>query len=126
VTRHRRVRRGAPEAGLVTAALAVALPALLLAAFLAVAVLGVEAAQLRALDAASVAARLSARGQQPAEVAAAAVEVAPGARLHLASAGGLVVADVALRVSLPGLSRLLPGVVVRERAAAPAEPGPPP
>lgn len=115
---------------MVTAELAVALPAVVLTAVLAVTFLGVLAAQLRALDAAAVAARLAGRGEPTAAVTAQVVAIAPGAKVALSddnsSRPGVVLAEVSVRVTAPGLGRILPAFVVHERAAAPREPDGPP
>jgi len=110
---------------MVTAEIAVALPSLVMATLAAVTALLACVAQVRAIDAAAVAARLSARGQSAVEVVAAARVVAPGAdvSIHRQSSNGsdLVVAQISLRVPVLGVGRLLPAFVVRERAVAPAE-----
>jgi hypothetical protein len=115
---------------MVTAELAVALPAVVLTALVAASALGVVAAQLRALDAAAVAARLAARGESVAAVAAAVHAVAADGSYRLRGTTGstrLVIAEVTVRVSPPGLGRWLPAFTVREQAAAPPEPiGPEP
>jgi len=129
-----RFRRGrvsggvAPEAGMVTAELAVALPAVVLTAVAAVTFLSVLTAQLRALDAAGVAARLVARGESPAAVASAVHQLAGGAHLVVNRESAdprLVVVEVSTKVPVAGLGRLLPPFVIRERAGAPREPGQP-
>ena len=119
--------RAEPDEGMVTAELAVALPAVVLTALLAASALGLVAAQLRALDAASVAARLAARGEPAAAVAVAVHAVAADGSYRLSTAGSteLVVADVTVRVAVPGLGRWLPAFTVHERAVAPTEPGSP-
>lgn len=107
---------------MVTAELAVALPALVLAAMVALTAVEVSTAQLRALDAADVAARLTARGEQPTDVTAAAAAACPGARVHLHVVGSTVVADAQTTVSPVGVRGLLPAFVVRERAVYALEP----
>ena len=108
---------------MVTAEIAVALPALVLVTLAALTALLACMAQVRAVDAAAVAARLTARGQSADQVLAATRVVAPGAVLAVdRPAGGLVVAHVTVHVPMLGLGRLLPALLVRERAAAPSEP----
>jgi len=114
------------QSGMVTAELAVALPALVLATLVAVTAVQVLCAQLKALDAADVAARLSARGEQPAVVTAAAAAACPVAQVHLESDGDAVVAEAAVAVAPAGLHGLLPTFVVRERAVYARESASPP
>jgi hypothetical protein len=99
---------------MVTAELAVALPALVVV--LVAALYGV--ALLRCADAAAVAARLAARGDDAATVRSTALASAPsGARLGIATTATTVTATVAVTIEPPGLSRLLPGVSVIGHAA---------
>ncbi|AGB26130.1 hypothetical protein Mycsm_05964 [Mycobacterium sp. JS623] len=73
--------------------------------------------QVRCVDAAREAARLAARGDGSAAVAA--QRIAPdGAAVQLRRDGELVVANVTAR------SPLLPGVTIAAEAVAAAEPGP--
>lgn len=113
---------GYGERGMVTAELAMALPALVLATLVAITGVQVLCAQLRALDAAAVAARLAARGEQPAAVTAAATQACAAARLHLQVVGGTVVAEADVSVAPVGIRLLLPAFVVRERAVYALEP----
>jgi hypothetical protein len=106
--RHRR-----RDDGMVTAELAVALPALVLVMVAALYGVALVTAQLRCVDAAAVGARLAARGESAQLVRAAALGGAPeSARLEIARSATVVTATVAVRVDPPGLSRLLPGVMV--------------
>jgi hypothetical protein len=109
---------------MVTAELAVSLPTLLLAGLLAMTGLQIASAQLRCLDAAGIAARLGARGELAADVAAAAQAAAPaGAQVTLDRNGDVVSAQVGAPVHLLGLRGLLPSFRVSASAAEPAEPG---
>jgi Flp pilus assembly protein TadG len=103
---------------MVTAELAVALPALVVVMIAALYGVALVTAQLRCTDAAAVAARLAARGESTATVRSTALAAAPsGARLGVAESATTVTATVTVRVSLPGLSGLLPGVSITGRAA---------
>jgi hypothetical protein len=109
---------------MVTAELAALLPALLLAGLMAVSGLQIASAQLRCLDAAGIAARLTARGEPRAAVAASARAAAPrDAEVTLSRNGDAVSAVVVARVHLLGLGGLLPVFRVSASAAEPAEPG---
>jgi Flp pilus assembly protein TadG len=113
------MRRRTREAGTVTAELAAALPVLVLVLAVALTAVVSAASRVRLQDAAREAARLAARG----DVAAArrvAEQVAPGARLQLASADGEVVA--VLTATVHPLTDVLPGLHVEERAVAAVEP----
>jgi hypothetical protein len=102
---------------MVTAEIAVAMPSVVLTAGFAFVVISVGVAQVRALDAASVAARLAGRGESNAAVAAAVRVVQPGAECSIRRHdGGLLVATVATRVHPFLVGRLLPGLVIREDA----------
>jgi hypothetical protein len=104
---------------MVTAELAVAVPTLIVVTVLATGAISVASAQLRCVDAAAVAARLAARGDNATVTAGAVASVAPpGSTLRLTRRDGLVVADVAATVHAPGTGRLLPGFVVHARAVA--------
>ena len=114
----------AGDAGMVTAELAVAFPALVLAALLATTGVQVVVTQLRCLDAAGVAARLSARGEPSGEVNATAAAAAPtGASLAIRREGLLVRAQVGVQVHALGLGALLPGFTVSASAVSLAEAG---
>jgi hypothetical protein len=115
----RRFAPAAPEAGMVTAELAVALPVLVLVAVVATAGLQLAVAQLRCLDAASVAARLAGRGEAATDVTAGARAAAPpGATVRMRRDGDLVAADVTVVVHALGLGRLLPGFAVAATAVS--------
>jgi Flp pilus assembly protein TadG len=103
---------------MVTAELAVALPALVVVLVAALYGVALVTAQLRCADAAAVAARLAARGDDAATVRSTALASAPsGARLGIATTATTVTATVAVTIEPPGLSRLLPGVSVIGHAA---------
>ena len=114
---HRR-RRG--DRGSVTAETAVALPSLVVVLLLAVWVLLCVAAQLRCLDAAHVAARAAARGEDDAEVRAVAARAAPpGADVRVERAAGLVEVRVSAEVQpFAAVLSVLPAVDVSARAVA--------
>lgn len=122
----RRPRAGGGDSGMVTAEFAVALPAFVLVVLAALSGVAVMTAQLRCADAADIAARMSARGDTTVVVQAAALTGAPGsAHLELSSTATLVTATVQARLSLPGLSRFLPGVVVHAHVTEEIEPSGP-
>lgn len=105
---------GPTNAGSVTAETAVALPALLVVLAGALSVLAAVSAQLRCVDVARLAARAAARGDADAEVLRQAVDAAPGARLQVQRADGLVRVRVTLGV---GPRAVLPLAVSAEAAA---------
>jgi Flp pilus assembly protein TadG len=108
---------------MVTAEFAVALPAFVLVVVAALCGVAVMTAQLRCADAADVAARMAARGDSAAAVQAAAMNAAPGsAELALSATATLVTATVRARLSPPGLSRFMPGVVVQAHVVEAREP----
>jgi hypothetical protein len=111
---------------MVTAEIAVALPALVLTTLLLLTGVRVASAQLRVLDAAEVAARLAARGEAPGSVTAAAKAACPAARVQVHVVAETVVADAEMTVAPAGVARLLPELVVRERAVYALEPAAPP
>jgi hypothetical protein len=101
------------DAGMVTAEFAVALPAFVLVVLAALSGVALMTAQLRCADAADVAARMAARGDSATVVRSVALADVPGgAGLSLTSTATLVTATVRARLSLPGLSKFIPGVVV--------------
>jgi Flp pilus assembly protein TadG len=119
----RRTRAGRGDDGMVTAEFAVALPAFVLVVLAALSGVAVMTAQLRCADAADIAARMAARGDTTGVVQAAALTGAPGsAHLELSTTATLVTATVRARLSLPGLSRFLPGVVVQAHVTEQIEP----
>jgi TadE-like protein len=106
--------RGDIDAGMVTAEFAVALPAFVLIVLAALSGVALMTAQLRCADAADIAARMAARGDGATVVRSVVLPDVPGgAALSLTSTATLVTATVQARLSVPGLSRFLPGVVVR-------------
>jgi hypothetical protein len=107
------------ERGMVTAELAVAIPSVVLVlAFCLVAVnAGVD--QIRCIDAARVAARAAARGDDPARVRALANEAAPsGARVQVSGVDGAVRVVVSAHTGGWGL---LPGWELSASAVTPVE-----
>ena len=110
---------------MVTAEFAVALPAFVVVVLAALCAVAVVTAQLRCTDAADLAARLAARGEPDGQVRSTALEAAPGgSALEVATTSSTVTATISARVSLPGLSTLLPGVSLRAVAVAAMEPPP--
>jgi len=107
---------------MVTAELAVAIPTLMLLLSMCVGVVGVVAARVRCIDAAAVAARLTARGETGATVLAQAHAIVPGAVVTVhRSPDGFVDVDVRQRLRLPIVGGLLPGLTIAERIAVPDE-----
>jgi hypothetical protein len=102
------------------------LPAFVLVVGAALSGVAVMTAQLRCVDAADIAARMAARGDSAALVRSAALRGAPGsAAVDVVSTAGLVTATVRARLSLPGLSSILPAVVVQAHVTEALEPAPP-
>ena len=122
--------RSAPcrdDAGMVTAEFVVVLPAIVLALLLGVAAVSAVTMRMRCADAAAVAARLAARGEDAAAVVGAARRVAPtGAVVRLATTPDTVEVIVSARASLLPAGSWLPGVEVSGRFVQDREPGPPP
>lgn len=109
---------------MVTAEAAVVLPLLVLMTLLALTAVAVGAARVRCLEAAGLAARLSARGDAPAVVESAVRAAAPrGVRVRLMRADGLIHAQVVLPVHVALLGVAVPALTVSEDAYAVAEPG---
>lgn len=108
-----------------TAETAVVLPALALVLLLCLWSLAAVGAQLGCVDAARVAARAVARGDQEATAVALARQAAPrGATVSVARAGQRVVVDVRARARLPGpFGGRGPGIGLHVRAVAQAEDG---
>jgi Flp pilus assembly protein TadG len=110
---------------MVTAEAALVLPVLVIVLAGAVAVLTVLGAQLRVVDAAREGVRAAARGEPPAEVVAAAEEVAPdGATVVPGAADGERV-TVTVRAAVRPLGTGLLAVTVESSATARVEPGVP-
>ena len=109
--------------GSVTAETAVLLPVLLIVLAAAISVLACVAAQLRCVDAARAAARVAARGDDPALVRTTGERLAPaGAAITLRSAGDTVEVVVTAQVRPFGQALgALPAVSVSGRAVAPVE-----
>jgi len=107
---------------MVTAEAAMVLPVLLSVTVLLVWLVSLGIAQVRCLDAAREAARLTARGDGE-QAATVAQQVAPdGAQVSITENGGLVTVTVTVdaRPSVPLLTRL-PGVSLSARAVSAAE-----
>jgi hypothetical protein len=108
---------------MVTAEFAVALPAFVVVVMASIAAVVAVTAQLRCVDAAAVAARMAARGDDTAVVRAIALAAAPrSAELQLAQTPKTVTATVSTRLSVPGLGAFLPGVEVRATSVDAVEP----
>ena len=114
-------RRG--ERGAVTAETAMVLPLLVAVAAVLCWLLAVGAAQVRTVDAAREAARVVARGDDPARAVALARRVAPpGAQVSVVRSGEDVTARVTARVPGPGGAlAVLPGLRLSAEAVAAAE-----
>ena len=114
-------RAGGPDAGMVTAELAASLPVLMLILSVALAAMSVVGARVRAEDAASLAARASARADQSAAHRLFEQTAPPGATLDLAAGPSDVTAMV--RLEARPLGGWLGTYPVVERAVAAFEPG---
>ncbi len=119
-----RSRTAARDRGMVTAELAACLPVLVLLVAVSLSAVTVADVRLRVDDAAREAARAAARGDVPAALRLAEA-AAPGVRIALSSAAGIVTVSATLQVHL--LAQALPAVTVTEHAVAAVEPqaGPP-
>lgn len=107
------------DRGTVTVEAALALCSLVVVLVLGIGALTAVSAQLRCIDAAREAARLTARGEQ-AQGEAAALALAPdGARVRVTVTGPVVEVEV----SADPVAGLLPGLDVRAQATAALEPG---
>jgi Flp pilus assembly protein TadG len=107
---------------MVTAELALAVPTLLVLLSICLGLVGVVAARIRCIDAAGVAARLAARGESSATVAANARAIAAHSVVTVRRwADGFVEVRVRERVRLPVIGGVLPGVTVAERIVVPDE-----
>jgi len=110
------------DSGMVTAEFAVALPAFVLVVLAALSGVAIVTADLRCADAAGVAARMAARGDSPDLTREVASRAAPrGAALEVNRSGGFVTATVVSRLAFPGLSHLIPAVVVAQTQVAASE-----
>lgn len=111
------------EAGSVTAETAVALPALALVAAACAVVIAAVGLQVRCIDAARLAARAVARGEDLSAARAAAMRAAPHrAQVSIGRRGELVVVTVRAPVGGDGLvAGLVGGFSVEASAAAPDE-----
>jgi Flp pilus assembly protein TadG len=108
---------------MVTAEFAVALPAFMVVVVAAVAAVAAVTAQLRCVDAASVAARMAARGDDGVAIRLTALATAPrSAELQLARTAGVVRATVSARLTVPGLHVVLPGIDVSATSVDATEP----
>jgi hypothetical protein len=112
------MERGA-ERGMVTAELAVAIPSVVLVLALCLVAAKAAVDQIRCVDAARVASRAAARGDDPARVRALALDSAPiGARVQVEGAGGGVRVTVSARTGGWGA---LPGWELSASAVTPVE-----
>jgi Flp pilus assembly protein TadG len=112
------------DRGMVTAEFAVALPAFVLVVAAAICGVAAMTAQLRCVDAADLAARMAARGEPVSVVRTTALGTAPAdARLTLTDTATEVTATVRARLAPPGLSSVLPGIVVAAQVVDALEPG---
>ncbi|WP_210439574.1 TadE family protein [Nocardioides xinjiangensis] len=114
-------RRG--ERGAATAELAVGIPLLVALTAGLVWMLAVGAAQVRVIDASREAARVVARGDDPAAAEAVALRIAPdGARLRIAVSADEVLVSTSAKVSGPGgVLDVLGSVTVSSDAVAMVE-----
>ena len=105
------------ERGSVTAEFAAALPAIVLLLGLALAALAVGSQAVRLQDAAGLAARALARGEQPGAVAAMVEALAPGAAIGRRESSGLVCATLTARAGgmLAGLELHAESCALAER-----------
>lgn len=112
--------RARGERGAVTAELALGIPLLLALVAGLVWMLAVGAAQVRVVDASREAARVVARGDDPASAEALARRIAPGgAEVTITTSGEQVVVTTRVRVRGPGgLFDPIPGVTVSADATA--------
>jgi Flp pilus assembly protein TadG len=111
------------DSGAVTAELAMALPVLLALTAVLAWMLGVGAAQIRVVDASREAARVLARGDDPARARELALRIAPArATVAITYHGSDVVVETSAQVRPPGrLLGSLGGVTVRSTALAARE-----
>lgn len=109
---------------MVTAEAAVVLPVLVVVLVALIYVVSVASGQLRCIDAARLAARAVARGEQLGLAERAAAQAAPaGARVEVVDSGGEVRVLVRAVLEPPaGLRRLVPGTDVAATATAAHEP----
>jgi Flp pilus assembly protein TadG len=120
-------RQPRADDGMATAELAVVLPAIVLALLMSVGAVSAATARMRCADAASVAARLAARGEAPDDVLAAARRVAPaGAVVRLSGTASTVDVTVQASVRLVPVGGLVPPLHVSAGFVQEREPGPPP
>lgn len=92
-------RRRPTDAGYATVEAALAIPTLLLFAMALAAILAGIATQIRCVDAARLAARATARGEQPNDVQQAVTRAAPGSSAHITTEDGLIHVTVAAPVA---------------------------
>ena len=95
------IRSARGDRGSVVAEFAVALPALVLVLMLGAGALGAGARLVRLQDAAADAARLAARGEAPARIAAVVVAEVPGATSAVTERGELLCVTVSGDAGLP-------------------------
>jgi Flp pilus assembly protein TadG len=112
----------ADERGSVTAETAVTIPVLAAFTLCLCWLVSLGLAQVRVVDAARDAARAAARGDQPAAVESSALRTAPGGRVDVTRADGLVTVAVSTVAEAPGwLLVPLPTVTVRAESTVLAE-----
>jgi hypothetical protein len=105
---------------MVTAELAVAIPSVVLVLALCLVAVGAGVDQIRCVDAARIAGRAAARGDDPARVRALAAEAAPrAAEIAIAGVGGGVRVTVTARTG--GWGGVLPSWTLTASAVTPVE-----
>ena len=109
------------DSGMVTAELAVAVPAAVLVLAMCLAAVRAAVDQIRCVDAARVAARAAARGDDPARVRDLALASAPdGADVAI---GGSTTVEVTVTARTGGWGGLVPGWTISASAITPVESG---
>ena len=127
VQRRTHSRTSRSDVGMATAELVVVLPAIVLALLLGVGAVGAATARMRCADAAAVAARLAARGEDRAAVVEAARRVAPAnAVVQVSGTPSTVHVTVTVAAQLLPLAGLVPPIAVAAEFTQDREPGPPP
>ena len=109
------------ERGAVTVEAAFALLALVAVLIASIWCLGVLGAQLAVGESARAAARVAARGESPADVAAEAHRLVPEAEVHVVAAGGYLVVEVRRHITPPGLFARFGPITLSSTSTAAAE-----